>query len=600
MEKDERRNGGTWQSPGNREPQRASRPAPGKVARTSKLAPGRGVAVQRNVATGGVAPPRARSRRDPTADVWMDAAHRGVTALAERDGQAIQEPVQRKADDSETSQRSGAPEASGPEAPDGGAPAARDGLSPRARAVLKRLGMAPALPPDAAAKLSKGIEIIAAQVSDQPDQDRVADRLSYRIQEDDYQLAFDIRVDAHTGDILVEVGFRDSGNREFLGTFHQQAPSLGAEAPVVRNPEIPEVTRSHSITTLDVARSLFGGSVARDVAAVRPGAVGGAQPDDPENASLEAELARVETELAAAEEELLVLMADAALDVAGIVDPTPISDGLAAVRDLSRGDYVGAGLSAISMIPWLGDAIAKPLKGTRLAKRVLAAKDAIVRLQKKAGQLRKRLKGKPGGGLPSSSRRGGGTSQAPGRNEAFQTKKARSEAETQWREQSSRARAENTVSRADQPLEPMDPDRATHGHGHADHGHQTTDAQQARRVETGKSPSNRKTRKGQHASRFHSPEAEAEALGRARTKLTRDKPSPYDENGLPNRHRVVVETNRRDGFGRRQVARTDASGKTIKPLEAEADATVLKKAMVIFEYVPSKNEWHPVTYYPVQ
>lgn len=52
-------------------------------------------------------------------------------------------------------------------------------------------------------------------------------------------------------------------------------------------------------------------------------------------------------------------------DIAGIFDPTPISDGVAAGIDLSDGDLAGAGLSVLSMIPYLGDAVGKPVKFVR-------------------------------------------------------------------------------------------------------------------------------------------------------------------------------------------------------------------------------------------
>lgn len=64
---------------------------------------------------------------------------------------------------------------------------------------------------------------------------------------------------------------------------------------------------------------------------------------------------------------MALTMTQAAADVAGIVDPTPISDGISAAISLYRGDFLGAGLSVLSMIPGLGDAIAKPLKGSKLA-----------------------------------------------------------------------------------------------------------------------------------------------------------------------------------------------------------------------------------------
>jgi hypothetical protein len=96
MEKDERQSGGPEQEARSREPQRASRPAPGKVTRTSRLASSRGPAVQRKTAapTPGAGGPQARSTWDLTIDPWMDAAHRGVTALVERGRDAG--PIQAK------------------------------------------------------------------------------------------------------------------------------------------------------------------------------------------------------------------------------------------------------------------------------------------------------------------------------------------------------------------------------------------------------------------------------------------------------------------------------------------------------------------------
>ncbi len=98
MEKDERQSGGPAPVAGNREPQRASDPAPGKVTRTSRLSPGRGPSVQRKavVPAPGAGGPPARSAWDVTMDPWMDAAHRGVTALAERGQDAG--PMQAKGD----------------------------------------------------------------------------------------------------------------------------------------------------------------------------------------------------------------------------------------------------------------------------------------------------------------------------------------------------------------------------------------------------------------------------------------------------------------------------------------------------------------------
>lgn len=43
-------------------------------------------------------------------------------------------------------------------------------------------------------------------------------------------------------------------------------------------------------------------------------------------------------------------------DVAGIFDPTPVSDGAGALIGLARGDWLSVGTSLLGMVPYLGDA----------------------------------------------------------------------------------------------------------------------------------------------------------------------------------------------------------------------------------------------------
>lgn len=76
---------GSEETRGDRGLQQASRPAPGKVTLTSKLPGGCEPAVQRKAAasTPQAAAPQTRSLWDLTINPWMDAAHRGITALAE-------------------------------------------------------------------------------------------------------------------------------------------------------------------------------------------------------------------------------------------------------------------------------------------------------------------------------------------------------------------------------------------------------------------------------------------------------------------------------------------------------------------------------------
>ena len=94
-------------------------------------------------------------------------------------------------------------------------------------------------------------------------------------------------------------------------------------------------------------------------------------------ATNEANIADKESKLADLNSELKLDLAQAALDVAGVADPTPISDGLSGIMSLARGDFIGAGLSLVSMVPYAGDALAKTAKGARLAKKMAGLKKKI-------------------------------------------------------------------------------------------------------------------------------------------------------------------------------------------------------------------------------
>lgn len=81
---------------------------------------------------------------------------------------------------------------------------------------------------------------------------------------------------------------------------------------------------------------------------------------------------------AAAKRELLLDLGQIALDIAGLVDPTPVSDGLNGLISLFRGDFVGAGVSALSMIPYVGD-LAKAGKLGKWAETITNAAELAVR-----------------------------------------------------------------------------------------------------------------------------------------------------------------------------------------------------------------------------
>jgi hypothetical protein len=106
------------------------------------------------------------------------------------------------------------------------------------------------------------------------------------------------------------------------------------------------------------------------------------------------QLQAAETNLANLNNELKLDLAQAAADAAGILDPTPISDLVGAGISVARGDWVGAGLSLVSMIPYAGDAIGKTAKGAKLVKKIndlrkrIEAAIASVNLFKKLARQR--------------------------------------------------------------------------------------------------------------------------------------------------------------------------------------------------------------------
>lgn len=196
----------------------------------------------------------------------------------------------------------------------------------------------------------------------------------------------------------------------------------------------------------------------------------------------------------------------------------------------------------------------------------------------------------------------------------------RNEAREQYRERRSRERAEATVRRADQPLENPAPNAATEGHGHGRHGFDTTDAQQAERVRSGRYPDDPigpiqgQRTPAQQASRFTTPQAEAEALGRGRRELDRRLAAgnvPGAGNGfvnpatgVPQRVRIdgaPMRTTRPGGYGDAQVRQMNGNQPVMDPnggFQATPGPTGLTDARVIYEFVPSTGQWRPVTYFP--
>lgn len=89
--------------------------------------------------------------------------------------------------------------------------------------------------------------------------------------------------------------------------------------------------------------------------------------------------------LTGAEQDLLLDLTQMALDLAGIIDPTPVSDGASMTFSLGRGDYSSAAISAVSMVPLVGD-LAKSAKLGRYISTLekaagTAARSAVFRVQ---------------------------------------------------------------------------------------------------------------------------------------------------------------------------------------------------------------------------
>lgn len=93
--------------------------------------------------------------------------------------------------------------------------------------------------------------------------------------------------------------------------------------------------------------------------------------------------------LAKADAELKWELAASAADVAGMVDPTPTSDLIGAGLAVRKGDWLGAGMSLVSTVPYLGDAVAKPAKAVRAAERINELRQTVTKLTAQLASLRK-------------------------------------------------------------------------------------------------------------------------------------------------------------------------------------------------------------------
>lgn len=180
-------------------------------------------------------------------------------------------------------------------------------------------------------------------------------------------------------------------------------------------------------------------------------------------------------------------------------------------------------------------------------------------------------------------------------------------AKERYNKAQSHERAKRTADNADKPLEPSNSKKAKVGHGHAEHGYQTTAKQQKERIGTGKKPSGAMDiRPAKTASKFSSPQLEAEALRKGekalQQKLKAGNIPNFKKNGEPNRVTVIVPSSNKDGFGQSWTRKLDNNGNPMRDKNgnyvSEKNSTPLKNALITYEYVPSQKTWNPVTYYP--
>ncbi len=72
------------------------------------------------------------------------------------------------------------------------------------------------------------------------------------------------------------------------------------------------------------------------------------------------------------ERKLIFDLAVTAVDIGGILDPTPACDGVACAAELSQGNFIYAGINVVAMVPWLGD-LAKAGKANKFIRIVTEA-----------------------------------------------------------------------------------------------------------------------------------------------------------------------------------------------------------------------------------
>lgn len=127
------------------------------------------------------------------------------------------------------------------------------------------------------------------------------------------------------------------------------------------------------------------------VAHLPKGVVGAVKSFDSARKLLERDEERTRQEFLKEAGKLTRELAGLGLDIAGIISPGPICDGLSGCLALADGDYLGAALSAIAILPYVGDGIVKPLRLGRRAQRFVQLAHKLEGLLSKMARYRNRI-----------------------------------------------------------------------------------------------------------------------------------------------------------------------------------------------------------------
>jgi len=174
----------------------------------------------------------------------------------------------------------------------------------------------------------------------------------------------------------------------------------------------------------------------------------------------------------------------------------------------------------------------------------------------------------------------------------------------QWKQMDRRWRAQRNAEGIDRPEVGHQP---RGGHMHRDHGYQTSDIQHRSRVAAASRTNTTPVQPNNvnRSTRFDSPEAELEALGRARAHL-RTEPR-YNSDGTPAVRTVVVERGDGTGYGRGYQRQPYPPGHPQAGQSIPADSQGIRptqptpqqpNAAVVMQYNPSTGRWDPITGYP--